>query len=326
MKEKIFEGVGTAIITPFCGGRIDYIAFGKLIDRQIDAGVEAIIVLGTTGEPSVLDDIEREQIIKFCKKRINGKAKMIVGAGANSTSKAIHFYKQAERLGADGALIVTPYYNKCTQNGLVEHYKMISSCGNLPIIVYNVPGRTGVNILPETFAKLCEIRNVCGVKEASGNISQILEYFRLCGDKVAIYSGEDALNAIFMSLGGSGVISVASNIIPKSIKKVCDLVKVNQNKMYELQAKLLPFIYDLFLEVNPIPVKAGLAYLGLCKNELRLPLTPMSQDKFEILKKEINNVVKIKRISEKKKNNNLIVTKKEKSYINDKKNKDDFCK
>ena len=318
MKDKIFEGVGTAIITPFCGGKVDYESFGKLIDRQIEAGVNAIVVLGTTGEPSVLDIIEREEVIRFCKCRINGRSKMIIGTGANCTEKAVYFYKQAEDLGADGALIVTPYYNKCTQNGLLEHYKMISSCGNLPIIVYNVPSRTGVNIVPETMQKLCEIRNVCGVKEASGNISQILEYFRLCGDNVAIYSGEDALNAIFMSLGGSGVVSVASNIMPKTIKKLCNLSKINQNKMYELQAKLLPFIYALFLEVNPIPVKAGLAYLGLCKNELRLPLTPMSQEKFEILKKEIDNLIKIK---EKRLKSVKKITKNDKNKQNS-----DFCK
>ena len=293
MKDKIFEGVGTAIVTPFCGGCVDYISLGGLVDRQIEAGVDAVVVLGTTGEPSVLSDFEREQIIKFCKTRINGKAKLIVGAGANCTAKAQNLYRQAEVLGADGALLVTPYYNKCTQSGLIEHYRAIASCGNLPIIVYNVPSRTGVNILPETMQKLSKIDNICGVKEASGNISQILEYFRLCGDKVAIYSGEDALNAIFMSLGGSGVISVASNIVPKLIKKTCDLVKTNQNKMYELQSKLLPLIYALFLEVNPIPVKAGLAYLGLCENELRLPLTPMSQEKFGILQKELDQIMEL---------------------------------
>lgn len=293
MKNKIFEGVGTAIVTPFCSGCVDYVSLGGLVDRQIEAGVDAVIVLGTTGEPSVMDDIEREQIIRFCKKRINGKSKLIVGAGANCTAKAQNLYRQAESLGADGVLIVTPYYNKCTQNGLIEHYRAIASCGNLPIIVYNVPARTGVNILPETMAKLCEIDNICGVKEASGNISQILEYFRLCADKVAIYSGEDALNAIFMSLGGSGVISVASNIIPKSIKKVCDLVKTNQAQMYELQSKLLPLIYALFLEVNPIPVKASLSYLGLCQNELRLPLTPMSQEKFCALKAALEETMRL---------------------------------
>lgn len=293
MKDKIFDGVSTAIVTPFCGGCVDYVSFGGLIDRQIDAGVSAIVVLGTTGEPSVLSDFEREQVIKFCKNRIDGRAKLIVGAGANCTAKAQNLYRQAQDLGADGALIVTPYYNKCTQSGLIEHYRAIASCGNLPIIVYNVPSRTGVNILPETMQKLSKIDNICGVKEASGNISQILEYFRLCGDKVAIYSGEDALNAIFMSLGGSGVISVASNIVPKLIKKTCDLVKTNQNKMYELQSKLLPLIYALFLEVNPIPVKAGLSYLGLCENELRLPLMPMSQEKFSILQKELDQIMEL---------------------------------
>lgn len=291
MKTKIFDGVGTAIVTPFDDGNVDFDSLGKMIDRQIVAGVDAIVVLGTTGEPSVIDFELRARIIEFSKNKINGRAKLIVGCGANSTQKAKEYYYQAYTLGVDGALIVTPYYNKCTQKGLVEHYKEISKICNLPIIVYNVPGRTGVNILPATLFEICEINNVCGVKEASGNISQVLEYFRLVGDKVAIYSGEDALNAIFMSLGGSGVISVASNIIPKLIKRVCDFNSKNQQQMYALQSRLLPVIYSLFLEVNPIPVKAGLAYLGLCKNELKLPLTPLSDENFAILKQEIDNII-----------------------------------
>lgn len=291
MKTKIFDGVGTAIVTPFDNGDIDFESFGKMINRQISAGVDAIIVLGTTGEPSVIDFEQRAKVIEFCKNKIDGRAKLIVGCGANNTQKAKEYYYQAYSLGADGALIVTPYYNKCTQKGLREHYKEISKVCDLPIIVYNVPGRTGVNILPATLQDICEIENVCGIKEASGNISQVLEYFRLVGDKVAIYSGEDALNAIFLSLGGSGVISVASNIIPKLVKKVCDLYSKNQQQMYALQSRLLPIIYSLFSEVNPIPVKAGLAYLGLCKNELKLPLTQLGDENFAILKQEIDNII-----------------------------------
>lgn len=291
MKTKIFDGVGTAIVTPFDNGNIDFESFGKMIDRQILAGVDAIIVLGTTGEPSGIDFEERAKIIEFCKNKIDGRAKLIVGCGANSTQKAKEYYYQAYSLGANGALIVTPYYNKCTQKGLIEHYKEISKVCDLPIIVYNVPGRTGVNILPATLRDVSEIKNVCGVKEASGNISQVLEYFRLVGDKVAIYSGEDTLNAIFLSLGGAGVISVVSNIVPKLVKKIYNLNSKNQHQMYALQSRLLPVIYSLFSEVNPIPVKAGLAYLGLCKNELKLPLTQISNENFIILKQEIDNII-----------------------------------
>lgn len=293
MKNCVFKGVGTAIITPFDCGCVDYVAFGILIERQIRAGADAIIVLGTTGEPCTVSEFEREQIITYAIKKVNGKAKVIVGCGANNTALAQKHYVMAQKLGADGALIVTPYYNKCTQEGLIEHYSAISAVGDLPIIVYNVSARTGVNILPETMQKLCEIKNVCGVKEASGNIGQILEYFRLVGDKIAIYCGEDALNGIFMLLGGAGVISVASNIVPALVKKVCDLSKKSVEEMNKLQMNMQPLIRALFLEVNPIPAKAGLAYLGMCKNELRLPLTNMTDKNFDTLKAEIDKLMEL---------------------------------
>ena len=214
MKNCIFEGVGTALVTPFCGGCVDYVAFDLLIEKQLQAKVGAIIVLGTTGEPCTINEFEREQIIKYAIQKTNGKTKVIVGCGANSTALSQKYYVQAERLGADGALIVTPYYNKCTQAGLIEHYKAIDAVGNLPMIVYNVPSRTGVNILPETMQKICKLKNVCGVKEASGNIAQILEYFRLVGKEVAIYSGEDSLNSVFMSLGGARAMN--PKIVPRT--------------------------------------------------------------------------------------------------------------
>lgn len=294
MKKIIFKGVGTAIVTPFKNQIFDERAFCNLIEEQILNGVDAIIVLGTTGEPSTLYDSEREVIIKTAIKAVKGRVKVIVGCGANSTDKAIKYYNQAENLNADGALIVSPYYNKATQNGIYEHYKHISRSGNLPIIVYNVPSRTGLNILPETYVKLAKLENVCGIKEASGNINQILQIFKLVKDKLAIYSGEDSLNALFSFLGADGYISVASNICPKLIKKIYILGKENQNQLANnLQFKLLPFINSLFLEVNPIPVKAGLGFLGKVKNELRLPLTKMTSGNFEILKNDLIKIMEL---------------------------------
>lgn len=292
MKKEIFKGVGTAIVTPMKNGEIDYCAFENLLQRQIDANVYAVIVLGTTGEPCTINAVEREEIIKMAVEKCKGKTKVIVGCGANDTRKAIELYLQAEKLNSDGALIVTPYYNKCTQKGIVEHYKAISHSGSLPIIAYNVPSRTGVNILPETMLKLAEIDNVVGVKEASGNIVQILEYFRLVGSKVAIYSGEDSLNSVFMGLGGAGVISVASNVVPKLVKNVCDFADVGDMELAnEIQLKILPFISSLFVEVNPIPVKYALHCLGLCENELRLPLTEISAKNELIVKEELYKLV-----------------------------------
>lgn len=293
MKKKVFSGVGTAIVTPFKNGEVDYDAFAKLINRQIEAKVDALVVLGTTGEPATLTADEREQLLNFSKEQINGRTKFIVGCGSNNTAQAIKNYKRAEKLGADGALIVTPYYNKCTQNGLIEHYKAIGNAGDLPIIVYNVPGRTGVNVLPETMKELSQIKNICGLKEASGNITQICEYFRLCGQDIDIYSGEDALNAVFAMLGGSGEISVASNIFPKLCKKILNLCNSNQyEQMLIYQNKMIPFIKQLFCEVNPIPVKAGLNILGLIENELRLPLTSILKENYSKLQCEINALIR----------------------------------
>lgn len=291
MKKTIFKGVGTALITPFTNNKIDYSALDLLINKQLDSHIDAIIILGTTGEPCTISMKEREEIIKFTINKCNDKCKVIVGCGGNDTKQAIKFYKQAQRLKADGALIVTPYYNKCTQDGIVEHYKSISNNGSLPIIIYNVPSRTGVNILPETYERLVKVPNICGIKEASGNISQVLEIFRKVGDKLDLYSGEDSLNHIFKMLGGTGTISVLSNVLPKQTKQVLDLIdKKCFNEANKLAFDLLPLINALFIEVNPIPIKAALNYLGLCKNELRLPLTPISASNYKKLKIELDKV------------------------------------
>lgn len=291
MKKNIFNGVGTAIVTPFYKNKVDFTSLELIIKKQLKAKVSAIIVLGTTGEPCTLTFKERELIIKKVIDLCKNKCKVIVGAGSNNTKTAIKYYKQAQNLGADGALIVTPYYNKCTQNGIIQHYTKIANSGTLPIIVYNVPSRTGVNILPQTMLELVKLNNIYGIKEASGNINQTIELFKLVGDKTNIYCGEDALNGIYLMLGGAGIISVLSNIAPALCTKMYDLIKQNNflqaNKM---QLDLTDLINSLFIEVNPIPVKAGLNYLGLCKNELRLPLTPMQEQNFKILKDNINKV------------------------------------
>ena len=290
MKKCLFKGVGTAIVTPLKNGNVDYKAFEILLERQVNAKIDAIIILGTTGEPCTLTDTERKNIIKCSQSICKNKTKLIVGCGSNNTVNAEKYYKMAETLGADGALIVTPYYNKCTQQGIIEHYKKIASSGNLPIITYNVPSRTGVNILPQTMKELANIKNISGIKEASGNVGQMLEYMEEC-DNISVYSGEDALNGIFYGAGADGAISVLSNIVPKLTKRVYDLFLLGEpSEAVALQGKLLPLIKSLFLEVNPIPVKAGLCYLGLCKNELRLPLTEMSEENFLRLKTEINNI------------------------------------
>lgn len=291
MKKEIFNGAATALVTPFKDGKIDYASFKILIDRQIWGGASAVIVLGTTGEPCTICDADKEKIIKFAVEYAGGSIKVIVGCGGNCTEDVVKKYKQAEKLRADGALIVTPYYNKCTQKGILQHFTQISNSGNLPIIAYNVPSRTGVNIEPKTLEKLCELKNIVGIKEASGNIVQIQEYFRRVGRQLAIYSGDDPLNYLFACLGGNGAISVLANVVPQKVSDMFNLCKAGEfEKAKELHFKLLPLTKSLFLEVNPIPVKAGLAYLGLCKNEIRLPLTQMEKENFEVLQQEIDRV------------------------------------
>ncbi|NCB48451.1 MAG: 4-hydroxy-tetrahydrodipicolinate synthase [Clostridia bacterium] len=288
MKNIVFNGSCTAIITPFKNGEVDFDSFRKLIAHQIENGTDAIAVLGTTGEPATLSEDEREKIIVFAKSSIAGRAKLIVGTGANCTRKAVENSQNAERLGADALLIVTPYYNKCTQNGLILHYTEISKSVNIPIIVYNVPTRTGVNILPETAVKLSEIEKVCGIKEASGDIAQIMLLCRSLNGKMAVYSGEDSHNFIFLSLGGLGVISVVGNILPKEIKLLTKFVQNGQFvEARALHEKLLSINKNIFIEVNPIPVKFACSEMGLCENELRLPLTPLEKIHEEIIKRNL---------------------------------------
>lgn len=281
----IFKGVATALITPFKGYNIDVEAFERLLDFQYDGGVSAVVVLGTTGEPATLSQEEKDLIITLAVSRLKGKIPVIVGAGSNSTTQAIEACRNAERLGADGLLIVTPYYNKCTQNGLLEHYGAIAKSTSLPIICYNVPSRTGVNMLPETFAKLAsEYSNIVAIKEASGSMEQIQQCLRLTRGKASVYSGDDVLTVPVMAMGGSGVISVASNVCPAYFSRMAHLVQSgNIKEAATMQLDALPLISALFCEVNPIPVKKAMQLKGFCNGQLRLPLTELTQKNTQAL-------------------------------------------
>lgn len=275
MKQTIFTGSGVAIITPFSGGAVNYPAFRYLIDRQITAGTDAIIVCGTTGEAATMTPAERQEVISCCVDHVQGRVPVIAGTGANDTQVARENSKAAERLGVDGLLIVTPYYNKATQQGLLRHYKTIADTVDTPILLYNVPSRTGVNILPETYAELAQHPNIAGVKEACGDLSQIQKTRNLCPADFAIWSGNDDETAAICMLGGSGVISVAANILPAEMHRLTQLCLANDFAAAgQLQLKLKPICDVLFCEVNPIPVKTALNLMGLNAGELRLPLCP----------------------------------------------------
>ena len=269
-----FYGSATALITPFTETGVNYDVLGELIEYQIAGGTDAIVFLGTTGEPSTMTTEEQHGVMQYAVKAVNGRAKVIFGCGSNNTAKAVEAAKTAEAFGADGLLAVTPYYNKCTQNGIVAYYKAICEAVSIPVIAYNVPGRTGVEIQPATMAKIAEIPNIAGIKDAGGNMSKTMETFRLVRDKCDVYSGEDALNLPILACGGAGVISVLSNIVPADVKKLCQLVF--DNKMDEaiaLNDKLLPLANACFVEVNPIPVKEAMNLLGFDAGTPRAPLT-----------------------------------------------------
>ena len=281
MKKEIFRGVATALVTPFIqdGTKIDFDAFAKLIEEQIANGVSALVFLGTTGEPATMTQEECDEVIKFAVKHVNHRVPVIAGAGGNNTRVAVEKSKRYESFGVDALLHVTPYYNKATQSGLVEHYTQIASAVKVPIILYNVPGRTGVNIQPSTLKILSKIPNIVAVKEASGNIEQITEIIRICGDDMPVYSGDDGLTYSILALGGIGVISVASNVVPKQMHDLCETYFAGDiNKSRDIQLALLPLIKSLFIEVNPIPAKTALAHLGKMSSTLRLPLTQMSDE------------------------------------------------
>ena len=291
MKKILFKGCGTAISTPFDENGVNLKEFEKLIEDQIQKNVDAIIVCGTTGESSTMTTEEKKQAIECAIKTANGRIPIIAGTGGNNTKQVIENSKLAESLGVDGLLIVTPYYNKCTQKGLIEHYKVIAQSVSLPIILYSVPSRTGVNIEPKTCLELSKIENIVAIKEASGNISQVAEIAHLCGDNLHIYSGNDDQILPILSLGGLGVISVLSNVKPEYTHNIVqNFFDGNIEKATKMQLDALPLIKALFSEVNPIPVKAALNIQGYNFGIPRLPLTPMTAEKMEVLKTELNNL------------------------------------
>ena len=285
----LFKGSAVALVTPMKNNNVDFVALEKLLRMQLEAKTDAVVVLGTTGEPSTLSRTEKNDIITFSKGVLEDRCKLIVGTGGNNTREVIHDSLIAKTLGADGLLIVTPYYNKATDKGLLLHYDTIARCVDMPIILYNVPSRTGVNLKPEVVEKLAKIENIVGIKEASGNISQILKLFHLVGNKLPIYCGEDQLNYLFFTLGASGVISAVANVAPKHIKKICDL-SLNGNfvQALKLQNKMYDLNNSLFLEVNPIPVKTALNLNGVIQEEFRLPLCEMGEKNKNILKKQVS--------------------------------------
>lgn len=285
MKDIIFRGAGVAIVTPFNEDGIDYNELKRLIDFNIDNGTSAIIITGTTGESATLSDDEHKEVIKFTVEYVNKRVPVIAGTGSNDTEYAVQLSKHAESVGVDGLLIVTPYYNKATQKGLIEHFNYIADRVNVPIILYNVPSRTGVNIAPKTYLELSKHPRIVAAKEASGDFSAILKIRALCGDNLKVYSGNDDQIVPLLSLGGIGVISVLSNVIPKETSDICKLFfdgKIQESSA--LQIELSDLIDALFVEVNPIPVKTALGLMGYKVGPLRMPLTSMEEKNLELLK------------------------------------------
>lgn len=292
-KRMIFTGAATAIVTPFKNNKIDFDAFGKLIELQINGGIDAIVVCGTTGECATLSDEEHRDSIRFAVEKVAGRIPVIAGTGSNDTDYMIKLSKEAEDIGADALLLVTPYYNKASQKGLVKSFTAVADAVKLPIILYNVPSRTGVNIALSTYKELAKHENIVAVKEASGNIGYVAEIAAELSDSLTIYSGNDDQIVPLLSLGGKGVISVLSNIMPRETHEICALW--NSGKVTEardLQLRLLPLINALFCEVNPIPVKTAMGMLGLCSDEMRLPLCEMEPQNKARLKTELDKVFK----------------------------------
>lgn len=293
MKKILFKGCGTAISTPFDENGVNFSEFEKLVENQIQNKVDAIIVCGTTGEASTMTTEEKLETIKCAVKVSNGRIPIIAGTGGNNTKQVIEYSKKVENLGVNGLLIVTPYYNKCTQKGLIEHYTEIAKNVSLPIILYSVTSRTGVNIEPKTCLELSKIENIVAIKEASGNLSQVAEIAHLCGDNLNIYSGNDDQIVPVLSLGGIGVISVLSHVLPEyTHNMVQNFFDGNIKKATKMQLDAIPLVKSLFSEVNPIPVKEALNILGYNYGVPRLPLTKLSEDKENILRDEIKKFIK----------------------------------
>ena len=291
MKKTIFKGMATAIVTPMTKDDIDYEALGRLIEFQIASGINAIVVMGTTGENATIEPEDQEKVIRYTVEKVAKRVPVIAGTGTNNTEHVLHNTKAACKAGADAVLVVTPYYNKATQNGLITHFTTVADASTVPVILYNVPGRTGCNLLPKTVAKLAEHPNIVAVKEATGNMAQMVQIMHLCGDKIDVYSGEDALTVAMMAMGGAGTISVLSNVAPKEAVAMTDAALAGDYAAAAaLQCKLLPLIDCLFSEVNPIPAKAAVSAMGFGEENLRLPLTPMEDATREKLYEEMRKL------------------------------------
>lgn len=281
----MFSGSMVALVTPFKNGQVDWPSLEALVEFQLQNGTNGIVPCGTTGESATLSHAEHDEVIRIVIKTVNRRVPVIAGTGSNSTDEAVRLTKEAERSGADGALMISPYYNRPTQEGIYQHYKKVASAVGIPLIVYNIPGRTGSKIEPETLARLAEIKNVAGVKEATGSVDQAIDVIRLCGDRLAVYSGEDSLIYSLMSLGGKGVISTVANVAPKQTAQLAQACLAGRwDEARKMQFQLIPLIRSLFIETNPIPVKTALALMGKCSGELRLPMTPMAESNLKRLK------------------------------------------
>jgi 4-hydroxy-tetrahydrodipicolinate synthase len=279
-----------ALVTPFKNGQVDWPSLEALVDFHLQNGTNGIVPCGTTGESATLSHAEHDEVIRTVIKAVNKRVPVIAGTGSNSTDEAVRLTKEAERSGADGALMISPYYNRPTQEGIYQHYKKVASEVGIPLIVYNIPGRTGSKIEPETLARLAEIHNVAGVKEATGSVDQAIDVIRLCGDRLAVYSGEDSLIYSLMALGGKGVISTVANVAPKQTAQLTQACLIgNWDQGRKIQFQLIPLIRSLFIETNPIPVKTALALMGKCSGELRLPMTPMAEGNLAKLKNALSD-------------------------------------
>ena len=290
-KNPIFTGAATALVTPLNENGVDYAAFEKLINWQIDEGIDALVICGTTGEASTLTDEEHREVLKFAAEVVNGRVPIIAGTGSNDTAYAIDMTKYACEIGYDAMLVVTPYYNKTTQRGLIAMFTAIADASTKPLILYNVPSRTGVNIEPATYAALADHPMIAAIKEASGNISKIVETAALVGDKLTIYSGNDDQIVPILACGGKGVISVLSNVLPKETSQMCHtFFKGDVKAAMDMQIKYLPLTNALFCEVNPIPAKAAMAALGFCENYVRLPLVTMEEGHEAMLRQKMRDL------------------------------------
>ena len=292
MKNTIFTGMATAIVTPMhTDGSIDYEALSRFVEFQIDSGINGLVVMGTTGENATIEPEDQKKVIAYTVEKVAGRVPVIAGTGTNNTEHVLHNTRNACQVGADAILVVTPYYNKATQNGLVTHFTAVADESTLPVILYNVPGRTGCNLLPKTVAKLSEHPNITAIKEATGSLAQMIEIMHLCGDKIDVYSGEDGLTVPMMAMGAKGTISVLSNVAPRQSVAMTDAcLRGDYAAAAKMQCDLLPLINALFSEVNPIPAKAATAAMGFGADALRLPLTSMEEQNRAVLFAEMRKL------------------------------------